>query len=131
MLFLDQLAQQGNHDDGGGQVVQRGRKEEGNETDHPQQVHALAGADAVGDDLEAFVGVDQLDDGHGAHQEEQDLRHFTEVVAQFGRDFVARGFSQERQDAVGPQHQYRPTDDGGEDGRGGLVDFQGVFEGDA
>ena len=32
------------------------------------------GADARGDDLEAVVGVDHLDDGHRADQEEHDLR---------------------------------------------------------
>src|SRR5206468_11987883 len=32
------------------------------------------GADAGGDDLEAVVGVDHLDDGHRPDQEEHDLR---------------------------------------------------------
>ena len=69
----DQFAQQRYHDDGSGQVVQRGGQEEGQEADDPQQVHALARLDPVSDDLETFVGIDEFDDGHGAEQEEQNL----------------------------------------------------------
>ena len=72
----DQLAQQRNHDDGGGQVVQRCGEEEGQEADDPKQVYTLACLDAVGNGPEALVGVDQLDDGHRPEQEEENLRHF-------------------------------------------------------
>jgi hypothetical protein len=34
---------------------------------------SLVGPDALGDDLEAVVRIDHLDDGHRAHQEEHDL----------------------------------------------------------
>ncbi|MNZ86662.1 hypothetical protein D3C78_1054890 [compost metagenome] len=125
----DQLAQQRDHDDGGGQVVEHRGEEEGDETDDPQQVHALAGLDAVGDGAEALVGVDQLDDGHRAEQEEQDLGDLAQMVAQFA-DHAVAGRSG-GQDAAFAEDQHGPAQHGGEDGRGGLVDFQRVFEGDA
>ena len=131
----DQLAQQGDHDDGGGQVIQRCREEEGQETDDPQQVHALACLDAVGDYFEPFMGVDQLDDGHRPEQEEEDLRNFAEVVTQrfdyHGRRVrrVMAARLQQRKDLVGAQHQNGPGQHRGEDRRGSLVYFQWMFKG--
>src|SRR3990167_9600689 len=116
MLLLDQLAQQGNHDDGGGQVVQCGGEEECDKADHPQQVDPLAGADAVGDDLEAFVGIDQLDDGHGTHQEEQNLGNFAQMMAQLFGDVMViatgagGGGTDQRQNAVRAEYQQGPAD---------------------
>ncbi|MOA49848.1 hypothetical protein D3C78_1727830 [compost metagenome] len=51
------------------------------------------------------------------------------MVTQFD-DHAVTGFGG-RQDAAFTEYQRGPAEDGGEDGRGGLVDFQRVFEGDA
>ena len=136
-MVVDQFAQQRNHDDGGGQVIQHGREEESNQTHHPEQRDAFVGADAVSDDLETFMGIDQFDDGHGAHEEEQDLGDLTQVMAQLFSHVmvIARGArgggSDQRQNAVRAEYQQGPANDGSQDGRRGFIDFQGVFEGDA
>ncbi|MGY3410806.1 hypothetical protein ACVWZV_006919 [Bradyrhizobium sp. GM5.1] len=70
----DQPLDQRDHDDGGGQIVEDCTEEEGNEANQPYQTDLAGRADAGGDDLETVMGVDDLDDGHRANQEEHDLR---------------------------------------------------------
>ena len=92
-------------------------------------MHAFVSADAVGDDLETFMGIDQLDDGHGAHEEEQDLGDLAEVMAQFLDHMMGVGAGAGRtgaeqwQDAVGAENQQGPGDHGREQCRRCLVDL--------
>src|SRR5690606_23019151 len=101
-----------------------------------QQRYAPAGGDAVGDHLEAAMGVDQLDDGHGAEQEEQDLGDLTQVMTQ-RTDHYPRGVRrvigvqlQGRQYLIGPQHQYRPGQGSREDRSSGLVEPERMLQRD-
>ena len=83
------------------------------------------------------MGVDQLNDGHGAHQEEQNLGNFAQVMAQLFGDVMvittgaSGGGTDQRQDAVRAEYQQGPANDRSQDGRGGFIDFQGMFESDA
>lgn len=129
MQVGDQLAQQRDHHDGGGQVVQRRGQEEGDQPHQPQQVHALVSANAVGDDLETFMGIDQLDDGHRAHEEEQNLGNLAEMMTQLLDHMMGVGAgaggacSEHRQNAVRTENQQRPGDHRREQSGGCLVDF--------
>src|SRR3546814_3515577 len=85
--------------------------------------------------LETFVGVDQLDDGHRAEQEEENLRNFSQVMAQRfdhhrrGVPWVVAAGLQQRKYLVGAQHQNGPGHNRGQDRGSGLVYLQGMFKG--
>src|SRR5690606_11391841 len=131
-----QFAQQRDHHDGGRQVIQHGGEKEGQQADDPQQRNTPARGDAISDDLEAAMGIDKLDDGHRAQQEEQDLGDFAQVMTQrtdhdsrgVGRVIAAQ--SQGWQDIVGTQHQDRPGHGRGEERGSRFVEFEGVFQRD-
>ena len=100
VVLVEQLLHQRDHDDGGGQVVEHRAEEEGDEADQPHQRRELGGLDARGDDLEAVVGIDHLDDGHRPHQEEDDLRRprqrFAQLLARPGDDRRSTGHRSSR-----------------------------------
>ena len=130
LLVINQLAQQRDHHDGGGQVVQYRREKEGNKTDQPQQRYPFAGADALGNDLEAVVGIDQFDNGHGANQKEQNFGNFAQVLTQFAIDPMGRAGKLWRY-VFEAQHQYRPAQHRCENRRRRFVDLERVLKGDA
>jgi hypothetical protein len=75
------------------------------------------------------MGIDQLHDGHGAEQEEQDLGDLAEVVTQFSGTSV-EFFGCAGENLVGPEHQDGPAHHRGENRRSSLVDLDGVFQRD-
>jgi hypothetical protein len=120
-MIGEQLAHQRNHDDSRRQVVEQGAEEEGDDADQPHQRRQFFGTDALGDDLKTVVRIDHFDDGHGAHQEEDDLRRCHQRFAQFVTDLVVVAG---RHGVDGPQHA------GAEQRRCGFVDLERVFQGD-
>ena len=152
VLVVDEFAQQHDHHDGGREVVEHGREEERDDAENPQQAAFFARGDAVGDDGEAPVHVDELDDGHGTDEEEErggdvahvldDLHIKDELDALLGqRPFLqgGRGRSDEffelfsadgGYDGFGSDGIKYPQEHAQEEGRCGLVDAQRVLERD-
>jgi hypothetical protein len=114
-----QLAQQRHHHDGGGEVVEDGAEHEGDATHQPHQAGQPGGLDALGDHVKALVRVHHLDDGHGAHQEEHDLRRAHQGLTQLFGDLVRIALAQ----GVDRPQQASP-----DQGRGRLVDVQRVLQ---
>ena len=85
VLVWNQLSQQRHHHDGSGQVVQNSGEEEGDETQDPQQFRLVRGLDMVGNDGETLIRVDQLHDGHRAHQIEENLGDVAQMVDELVR----------------------------------------------
>ena len=89
-----QLAHQRDHDDGRRQVIEQRAEEESDDADQPHQGRQLLRLDPFGDDLEAVVRVDHLDDGHRTHQEEGDLRGRHQRFAELMRNQLVIGCRQ-------------------------------------
>ena len=87
----DQFLQQRHHHDRAGQVVEHGGHHERKPRRDPHQLHLVRGVDPVGDDLEAVVVVDDLDDRHRPEQEEQNLADLAEQVPKLPLDHVLAG----------------------------------------
>jgi hypothetical protein len=120
-VVRQQLAHQRDHDDGRRQVVKQRAQEEGYEADQPHQGGELLRPDPLGDHLEAIVRIDDLDDGHRAHQEEGNLRRAHQRFAKLVRDSIA----------IGGGHRVDcPQQSGTDQGRGRLVDLERVLERD-
>lgn len=82
----DDAPQQHHHDDGGGHVVEHRRHEEGDDGQQPEQLVLVVGGDVVGDDAEASVGVDEVDDGHGTDEVNQNFARVAQMVNQLVGD---------------------------------------------
>ena len=119
-LFRDDAPQQHDHDDRCGHVVQHGRHEEGDQRQQPQQPAFVAGPDARGDDVEASVGVDQVDDGHGADQVDQYLARAAQLSGELRAGLRA----------VACQAEEGPERAAHEQRNGRFVDVDFVFQRD-
>ena len=86
--IFDQLSEQGNHDNRGGQVIQNRGKEKGDDGDDPKELDGILGGDAVGDNAEALMGIHQFHNGHSAQEEEKNFGDTAQMVAQFMADKV-------------------------------------------
>ena len=85
-----------------------------------KQLPPVGRPDAIGDDLESVVSIDQLDDRHRTKQEEQDLRKLAHVMGQLPVD----------DSCVACEDIGCPACDAGHQGRCGLVQFQRMLEDD-
>jgi hypothetical protein len=121
VVFREQLAHQRDHHDGRGQIVEDRTQEEGDKADQPHQRRKLCGTNALGDDIEAVVRIDHLDDGHGAHEEEHDLGGGHHGLAKFLADLVR---------VAAEQGVNRPQQARADERRRGLVDLDRVFQRD-
>ncbi|GIV30902.1 MAG: hypothetical protein KatS3mg029_0253 [Saprospiraceae bacterium] len=74
------------------------------------------------------VQVDQLDDDHGADEEEEDLRNFAKVVQQHVVDAVEFVVVIDHFELA--EGNEGPTNGPGQQGRYRLVEFERVFEND-
>src|SRR6185295_6708862 len=82
---------QRNHDDGGGEVVEDGGKKKRDDANDPEEFCFRVGLNEVGDFVKSFVGVDEFDDGHGAHEEEKNFGDGGEVFAELVEDSFCSG----------------------------------------
>ena len=80
LTVLHQLAQYHNHHDRCCQIVEDGRQEERHECHAPQQFALGARLHRVAYEVEAPVGVDNLHNRHGTHQEEQRATGIAQMV---------------------------------------------------
>ncbi len=67
----DELAQNHDHHDTGGQVVEDGGEEEGEEGDTPEERTLGMGLHHLANPVEATILVNDFHDGHRSHQEEE------------------------------------------------------------
>ena len=98
LLIRNDSPQQHYHDDRRGHVVQRRRHEKRDDGQQPHQLVLVASGNVVGDDVEAAVRVDQIDDGHGSDQENQDFARVAQMVYHLVADVAV----------VSPQAENRP-----------------------
>ena len=113
-----QTSQHHHHDDRCRHVIQHGRHEEGNEGQKPHQTPLLTCGNVVGDDGEASMHVDQIDDGHGADKEYERLARIAQIRYEFAFDI---GIA--REDA-----QHGPDYSAHEQCEGRLVNLDFVFQ---
>ena len=127
-----ELAQNHDHDNGRGHVVQDGRQEEGQDGDAPQQGPLAAGRQHVAHEVEAAVLVDGFDDGHGAHQEEEGGGRAAQVAfddgGRGGGQAVGRDACGE---VAGVEHVECPRGNQHDEGDGRFVDLRHRLECDA
>ena len=138
LLLVYQFAQHHNHDDAGGQIVKDGREEESHECNAPEQFTLAGGLECIAHEVEAAVGVDNLDNGHGTHQEEEDFAGVAHVFEQEFVDEVGQrrvlvdAFGQKGGKFLGMEgsdkgagvgHVEGPADGAHDEGRCCLVDF--------
>lgn len=86
--IVNEFPNDGDHDDGGRKIVEDGGEEEGEPGEDPEEGGHFFGADALGDEGEAFVGIDEFDDGHGAHEKKEDLGDFGDGVKELTFDQI-------------------------------------------
>lgn len=86
--IVNEFPNDGDHDDGGSEIVEDGGEEEGEPGEDPEEGGGFFGVDTIGDEGEAFVGVDEFDDGHGAHEEKENLGDFGNGVKELTFDEV-------------------------------------------
>ena len=134
------FAEHHNHHNGGGEIVEHGRKEEGHKGHFPHQCALGAGVEGITHEVEPSIGIDDFHHRHGANQEEKGFGHLTQMLAQDvggdkGGNTLARGFEvgqMKLRDVVGSTEGVEhPAGDSHEQSDGRFVDFQPVFEGDA
>ena len=121
LVVLDEFAEHHDHHDRGSEVVEDGREDECHECDAPQQLALAGGGESVLNEIESAVGIDDLDDGHGAHEEEQNLAGLAQMMQQPRRGVDA--FGRAATGIEGPAH------DTHQQCRNGFVDFKHAFEG--
>ena len=137
-VAVDQFAQHHDHHNGGRQVVEHGRKEKGDEGNFPQERTLGLGTQRIAHKVEPTVRVDDLHHRHGAHEEEECLTDFAEMLAQDVRGHeIHHGFARSFQ-LIGIKHRdifggaegvKHPAGHTHEQRHCGLVDFDHVFEG--
>ena len=104
---LDQFAQDGDQHNGGCKVVNDGRENKTQYGHDPQQTPFLVGSYELLDGGKTVEVVDDLNNGHGAHQEDQYLSGFPEVIEQrFFHQMAALLVAHLREDrsAIGSVH---------------------------
>ena len=89
--LIEQALHERNHHDSGGQIVQNGAQKKGSYPDHPHQHRQAGGGNTPRQHLKTVVRVDDLDDGHGANQEKNNLRRAGERFSQLGIDRARLG----------------------------------------
>ena len=139
-MTVDQLTQHHDHDNRGGQVVEHGRKDKGDEGNFPQERPLGLGTKGLAHKVEPTVRIDDLYHRHGPHEEEERLTDFAEMLAQDVRGHeIHHGFARSFQ-LIGIKHRdifggaegvKHPAGHTHEQRHCGLVDFDHVFEGDA
>ena len=127
---LNEFAQHHNHHDGGGKVVEDGREEEGHKGHAPHQFALRARLHRIAYEVETAVGVHNLNDRHGTHQEEERASGIAEVMLDDLSDVVdhivgGNGWVISR----GARHQQGPAAHTHQQGNGCLVHFCQAFEG--
>ena len=80
----------------------------------------VSGGDVAGDDDKSAVGVDEVDDGHGSDQEDEDFARVAQLVDELLLD---RG-------VVSAEAEQGPDSAGHQQGDGRFVDMGFVLEGD-
>lgn len=130
LVVAHELAQYHYHHNARGKVVEYGRQEECHDGYAPQQTALAGGAHQVAHKVKATVLVDELNNGHGTHQEEQGGRCGAKVVlyhlAHGLRYFVANGGGKV---LAWVEHEDGPTAHKHEQSNGGFVDFCKAFDG--
>ena len=124
-----EFAQHHYHHDARGEIIENSREHEGDAGHAPKQFALGAGGEAVAHEIKAAVGIDDFNNRHGPHQEEQDFARVAEVAQQQVlvddlRGLIGSNSRHFGEILAGVDHKQRPARHAHQQSRGSLVDFQ-------
>ena len=129
-MFLDQFAQDHDHHDARGKVVENGREEERQESNTPQQCALAFALHHTTYPVKSTILVHDLHDGHGTHEEEQRRGGVTQVLGDGTAGLVDKFLTAESwQITARIDHEQRPADHKHQQGNGCFVDFCRALQG--
>jgi len=130
LAILHQLAQNHHHHDARGEIVENGREEECHEGYAPQQRTLGTGFHHRAHPVEPAILVDDLDDGHGSHEEEQRGRRAAEMVLDDGTHLIDQLLTTQAGNITARRkHEKGPAGHKHQQGHGGLVHFGNALKG--